>query len=323
VDRSERFSIIERLLRQGRPVTLKLIMEALGVSRATVKRDLEYLRDRMHAPIEYQRASNSYRFVDPGTGPRFELPGLWFNESEIHALLTMQHLLLDLEPGLLGPHVEPMLGRLRSLLETGDHSPEEVQKRIRIFQPGRRLSSTPHFGAVAAAVLKRRRLWIRHYNRADDRETEREISPQRLVHYRDNWYADAWCHLRKDLRSFAVDAMREARLLEVKAKEVSAAQLDEHLGSGYGIFAGRDVQWAKLRFSASAARWVSSQQWHPKQRASFEKDGRYVIEVPYADDRELVMEILKYGADVEVLSPAALRKRVLEASRKAAARYAP
>jgi predicted DNA-binding transcriptional regulator YafY len=149
----------------------------------------------------------------------------------------------------------------------------------------------------------------------------REISPQRLVHYRDNWYLDAWCHLRNDLRSFAVDAIREAVIKEAPAREVRDADLDEYLGSGYGIFAGRDVEWATLKFTPEAARWVSAQNWHPKQRSRVEKDGSYVLELPYAEDRELVMEILKYGADVEVLEPAALRERVGNALEAAGAHY--
>jgi len=146
------------------------------------------------------------------------------------------------------------------------------------------------------------------------------VSPQRLVHYRDNWYLDAYCHLRQDLRSFSVDAIREASLLEVKAREVAKAELDEYLKSGYGIFAGRAVEWASLKFTSQAARWVASQSWHSSQRTRFEKDGSYVLEVPYADDRELVMEILKFGPEVEVLGPEALRATVkaqLEAARQA------
>jgi predicted DNA-binding transcriptional regulator YafY len=214
-----------------------------------------------------------------------------------------------------------VLERLRGILGTGDHSWEEVVKRMRIFLPERREGKAEHFSVVAAALLKRSRVWIKHYNRKDDRETERAVSPQRLVHYRDNWYLDAWCHLRDDLRSFAVDAIRDARLVDERAKEVAASELDEYLGSGYGIFAGRKVQWAALKFTPEAARWVSAQKWHPKQRSRVEKDGSYVLEVPYAEDRELVMEILKYGADVEVVEPLALRDKVAQALREAARRY--
>ena len=67
---------------------------------------------------------------------------------------------------------------------------------------------------------------------------------------------------------------------------------------------------------------VSAQAWHPKQRARTEKDGSYVLEIPYANDRELLMEILKFGADVEVLAPASLRDRVAAALGEALTRYA-
>jgi predicted DNA-binding transcriptional regulator YafY len=322
MDRLERFYKIDQLLKERKVVSFAALQDALGTSRAGLKRDLAYMRDRFNAPIEYDRDANGYRFGAPRSGPRYELPGLWFNASEVLALLTTLRMLGDLQPGMLDGQIEPLRERLRAILGSGDHSWQEVEKRIRIFQPERRDAGSAHFSTIAASVLKRSRLWIRHYNRKEDRETEREVSPQRLVHYRDNWYLDAWCHLRNDLRSFAVDAIREAELREGRAKEIPAAELDEHLGSGYGIFAGKDVQWATLKFTPEAARWVSAQQWHPKQRSRVEQDGSYVLEVPYSEDRELVMEILKYGGDVEVLSPAALRERVGESLDKAAKRYA-
>jgi predicted DNA-binding transcriptional regulator YafY len=321
MDRTERFYKIDHLLTDRKVVSFAVLQDSLGTSRATLKRDIEYMRDRFNAPIEYDREANGYRFGKPRSGPRYELPGLWFSAAEIHALLSTLQLLGNLQPGLLDGHVVPLIGRLRAILGRRDHSWQEVEKRIRIFQPGRRESKAAHFSIVAAALLKRARLWIRHYNRSEDRETEREISPQRLIHYRENWYVDAYCHMREGLRSFAVDAIRDAVLRDTRAKEIPKAELDGHLASGYGIFAGRNVEWATLKFTAQAARWIAVQIWHPKQRARVEKDGSYVLELPYADDRELVMEILKYGADVEVLEPAALRKRVGDAIKLAAQRY--
>ena len=320
MERLERFYKIDQLLKDRKTVSFAGLTESLGVSAATLKRDLEYMRERFNAPIEYDREANGYRLGAPRPGPRYELPGLWFSADEAYALLSMHTLLAELQPGLLEPHLAPLQARLRAILG-GEPAWKDIEKRIRVFQPERRSARTEHFGVVATAVLKRLRLWVRHYNRRDDRETEREISPQRLVHYRDNWYVDAYCHLREDLRSFSVDALRAAELREARAKEVPAAALDEHLGSGYGIFAGREVQWAKLRFTPQAARWVAAQNWHPKQKSGSESGGSYLLEIPYAHARELVMEILKFGADVEVLEPASLRGEVAASLRQAAARY--
>jgi predicted DNA-binding transcriptional regulator YafY len=149
--------------------------------------------------------------------------------------------------------------------------------------------------------------------------SERDVSPQRLVHYRGNWYLDGWCHLRKDLRTFAMDGIRNVALLDQPAREVSVKVLEDYLATGYGIMrAGGDVTWAKLRFSAERARWVGSEVWHPDQRGVFDPAGRYTLELPYRDDRELLLEIVKHGAGVEVLAPAELRQKVQEEHQRAA-----
>ena len=321
MDRTERFYKIDQMLQGGLSVSFAKLQESLGISRAQVKRDLAYMRERLNAPIEYDRDSNGYRFGKPLAGPRYGLPGLWFSAAEIHALLTMQHLLENLQPGLLTPHIKPLLARFAAILGSGDHSQEEVARRVRVLHLAARELKHEGFAVVATATLNRRRLKIRHYNRNEDHETERVISPQRLVHYRDNWYVDAWCHLRNDLRSFAVDAIRAAEPVDERAKDIPKAELDEYLKGGYGIFGGKKVTWAKLRFSAKAARWVATQSWHSKQKGEFDKGGSYILSLPYANDRELVMDILKYGPDLEVLEPAALRKRVREQLAAAAKLY--
>jgi predicted DNA-binding transcriptional regulator YafY len=320
MDRLERFYKIQQLLEAKRTVKVETFLDELGVSLATFKRDLEYMRDRFHAPIIWDRDARGYRFDAPlKDAPRFELPGLWFNADEVRALLTMQQLLANLQPGLLEPHIQPLLARLRSLLDVGEHSAEEVERRVRIVHVGARSLNLPHFQLVATAVLKRQRVWIRYRGRSRDDETEREISPQRLVHYRDNWYVDAWCHLREDIRSFAVDAILAAAPVDKKAKAVPDRELDEVLAAGYGIFSGRKTTWARLRFTPERARWVAAEQWHPRQRAAFDAEGYYVLEVPYSDERELVMDILRHGPHVQVVEPESLRQAVvaqLDAARK-------
>lgn len=319
MDRTERFYRIQQMLRQSRVVPVRTFLRELEVSLATFKRDLEYMRSRLHTPIVWDRELNGYRYDK--AAPVQELPGLWFSDTEIYALLTMQRLLESLEPGLLGAHVAPLLERLKAAIGSGAHSAAEVHQRIRILHLAKRTLPPQYFQLAAAAVLQRRRLRIKYFSRARNDETERDISPQRLVHYRENWYLDAWCHLRKGIRSFAVDAIRAAEVLDESAVDLTEDELDQVLAAGYGIFSGRDVQWAVLRFSSQRARWVAAEQWHPQQRSRTEADGSYVLELPYSDSRELVMDILKHGAQVEVLAPHELRDEVAGALRAAAAIY--
>lgn len=322
MDRTERFYRIDRLLRDHKVVTLERFLDDLGVSRATFKRDLEYMRDRLNAPIEWDRERRGYRFAQQATGASgYELPGLWFNDSEILALLTMEKLLEEIEPGVLGARLEPVRQRLTRLLESPEHTAEEVRERIRILRIASRARKIRHFEAVAFGLMKRRRLHIEYFVRSRGELTRRDVSPQRLVHYRDNWYLDAWCHAAKGLRSFALDAVERVAVLEEQARDIPARELDRVLAAGYGIFSGERVKWAKLRFSAQRARWVASEEWHPQQRSSFDPQGRYLLEVPYSQEPELLMDILKFGGEVEVLAPPELRARVARSLQDAAAIY--
>jgi predicted DNA-binding transcriptional regulator YafY len=322
MDRTERFYQIDQMLQPGRPVPIERFLESLGVSRATFKRDLEYMRDRLNAPIEWDRFEGGYRYAEPAGGPAFALPGLWFNASEAHALLMMQQLLADLQPGLLGAQVAPLQARLRALLGSADHSVEEVERRVRIVTAARRRLAVRHFEAVASATLRRRQLRIAHYSRATDETTDRAVSPQQLVFYRENWYLVAWCHLRRDIRSFSIDAIVKAEPIEAAAREIDREALAEVMESGYGIFSGRQVTWATLRFEPERARWVAAEVWHPQQRGRFDEARRWVLEVPYNDPRELAMDVLKHGASVEVLAPASLRDAIAAELASALGRYA-
>lgn len=320
MERQERFHLIRRLLHARRSVSLRELLAALEVSRATLFRDLAYLRDRMQFPIEFDPDSNRYR-LDP-KAERHELPGLWFSAAEIHALLTMQQLLANLDTGgLLGPHIEPLRERLDTLLETGSHPAENVTRRIRIISAAARPYRATHFQAVANALMERRRLAITYRARSSGSPTQREVSPQRLTHYRDNWYLDAWCHLRDELRSFAVDAIEQAEPLPTIAAELPDDLLDGVLGAGYGIFAGAAVRWATLQFTAARARWVAAENWHPEQQGHFLADGTYQLRIPYSNDPELIMDILKYGPDCRVVAPEDLRAKVIGLLKAAAGRY--
>lgn len=304
---NERIYIIDQMLVERRFVTISQLLERLEISLATLKRDLSIMRDRMQAPIIFDKELGGYRYEKQDQSSKFELPGLWFSAEEIHALLTTHHLLSNLDTGgLLGGHIKPLLSRLTALLGTADNPAEAIQKRVRIEMMNVRHIRLEHFEAVGSALLKRRRLRIDYYARGTNQTSQRDISPQRLINYRGNWYLDGWCHLRNNLRSFSIDSIRRVELLDAKAKDISEKKLNEILGSGYGIFSGKATQWATLHFNPEISRWVSNESWHPKQKGQYLDDGCYELKVPYSNDTELLMDIMRYGAGVKVIAPPTL-----------------
>jgi proteasome accessory factor C len=289
-------------------ISRQALIEQHGFARSTLTRLIAALRDKLNAPIINDPDRGGYRY-DTAEG-HHHLPGLWFTSDELHALITLDRLLQTLQPGLLDEHLRPLLEKVNQILHTEHLGSGEAQKRIRILSMAARAQHLHQFQTVAGAVLQRKRLTIHYYNRDRDETSQREVSPQRLTHYRDNWYLDAWCHEKKGLRIFAVECIRQADALNKLAKAVPESTLNKVLGSAYGIFAGQPTATAVLRFTAKRARWVADETWHPKQQSRWLDDRRYELRIPYSNDKELIMDILKYGADVEVVGPEALREAV-------------
>lgn len=323
MDRSERFYKIEMLIRSRGCVHIDTLLAELEVSRATLKRDLQYLRERLNAPIEYDPLKHGYRFAQESwRGTKHELPGVWLSEHELHALLTLHQMLEGLDEGeLLGRHLAPMFERIHAMLGLDEAGARELQRRIKLISTARRRSNTAHFELVCAAVLKGQRLEIGYRKRGGGARGSqldvRELSPQRLVHYRHAWYLDAWCQRSAGLRRFALDAMESARLLEAKAQRLPLKTLEAELDRGYGIFAGGTEQWAELLFSPEAAAWVAQEEWHPKQRSERGPDGSLRLQLPYVDATELLMDLLRHAGQVQVLAPQGLRQAYAERLRLA------
>ncbi len=316
---------IETLIRARGHVSFKALLDELEVSPATLKRDLEYLRNRMGAPIEYDRDLNGYRFGSGCEGRKHELPGLWFDERELYSLLMAQQLLAGLDSdGLLSRHLQPLLDRIHQLLGSagggaeGEAAAERLIKRVKVVSALRRPVPSRFFERVSAALLARKRLHLRYLTRGRREVSERDVSPQRLVHYRNTWYLEAWCHRVDALRRFALDAIEEATVLDKPARKIAMKRVQAEMDAGYGIYAGDTQRWAVLAFDAQAAQWASREEWHPEQQGRWLEDGRYELRLPYVDDTELVMDLLRQGEQVQVLAPpdlvVALRRRLAAAA---------
>lgn len=311
MNQTERFYRIDQLLQERGTVPFADLQNELEVSRATLRRDITYMRERLNAPIAFDADAGGYRYDRHARGPKYQLPGLWFSSQEVLALLTMHQLLESLDTGgLLGPHVRPLMARLTALIDSAETPAREMLRRIKLIPTQCRRPNVKWFEVIGTALVTRRRLQIEYFSRHRDELTEREVSPLRLMHYRNNWYLDAWCHKSEDIRMFSLDAIAKALIVETRAKDVSLAKVDEELGAGYGIYRTTKVQWAKLRFNAAAARWVKDEVWHERQTIEVQPDGGLILTVPYTDPTELAMDLLRHGENVEVLEPSALRATI-------------
>lgn len=310
---------VHRILQARRNgISAEELCERTGCSASGLKRTLAFLRDTLHAPLIFDAARGGYRYDGDGL---YELPGLWLSAEELAALLVIDEALQALPPGLLSDALAPLRRKLDHIASRAGLGDGHWHTRLRL----RPMAARPvgnGFRTVAKALLDRRRLRLEYHARHDDRWAVRDVSPQRLVLYRDNWYLDGWCHLRRDLRRFALDRIIDAQLLDEPAQEVDPEQL-EALNRSYGIFAGQPDSTAVLRFSARAARWVTAETWHPQQQDQRAEDGGLIRRIPYHRPEELLLDILRHGPEVEVLEPPALRAAIAERLRRALRAYEP
>lgn len=307
----ERITKIIRFIRQRGSASMSFLKEELEVSEATLKRDFAFLQDRLGCPLEWDRTKRGWVIRDElAAGGRFELPGVWFDSSEVVALLTMLHLVEGVQPGLLEDHVAPLKLRLRSMLAEGTMFTRPIENKIRLIHFAPRKVEPKHFQQVASGLLEGKRLHLEYWNRDRKESTKRIISPQQLVHYRENWFLDAWCHSRNALRSFSLDAIQSVRVLEESSIEISSKEMEDHFRSGYGIFAGPATKRAQLKFTPERAQWISKETWHHNQTNAYAEDGSYLLEVPYSNDQELIMDLLRHSPEVEVVAPPELRQKL-------------
>jgi len=319
VDKLERAYHLDKLLKQRRtPVSMQALRERFECSEATVKRVIYDMRLYLNAPIENSPGQGYFY----SKGSTFEMPGVWFSAEELHALLTMQQLASGLSGGFLEAELNRLRQRIEAILQKSAPAAAGQMHRIRMIAAGKRSRELPLFPVIATALLERQRLHIAYEGRQRGEKSARDVSPQRLAHYRGNWYLDAWCHEKGELRTFAVERISSAKATAGSCKALDEAVLERQLASSFGIFAGEPTATAVLRFTAKAAAWVADESWFPDAPGKWLEDGRFELRIPYNNPTELIMEICRHGPEVEVVAPPVLRQQVAERLRQAIDQYA-
>jgi predicted DNA-binding transcriptional regulator YafY len=318
LNRFDRVFLLHRYLSNRRTgISFGALQDEFEWSRSTLRRTLMYLRDTLNAPLIHDPERGGYYYDKTGV---HELPGIWFTAEELAALLILDNVLEQQPLGQLAEALKPFRAKLERQLQASGINPPDWSSRLRLLRMAGRPTGT-QFPTVANALISRCRLSIDYHARHNDRMSARIVSPQRLTLYRENWYLDAWCHQRDDLRTFSIDRIIAAEALDQPAQECPSAQLNTILATSYGIFSGQPNAIAILRFSAHIARWVAAETWHPEQKDEHLEDGSLTRSLPYHHSEELLLDILRHGSDVEVLAPEALRAGVAARLRAALSRY--
>ncbi len=300
--------IIDYLTQSHYPVHIHTLAEIYQCSEKTIRRDVNMLIEDRHAPWFIH---DNKVHMDKSRENTIELHGYWFNREEIESLFVLNQVVEQLSPGSLKTQIEPLQKRLSELLKN-EATGNSLSQHVKLIEIADRSVKQETFQLITQALIEQKQLNLDFWNRDRDEVTNRTISPLQLVRYKDNWKIDAWCHVRKSLRTFSLEAVSRIQILDKPVKEISAKQIKLHFQSSYGIFAGKSDKQAILKFTPYAARWIQYETWHPDQKIQWDSDGSFQLQIPYHHDHELIQDILKYGNQVEVLAPKDLREKIQE-----------
>jgi predicted DNA-binding transcriptional regulator YafY len=313
----------QRLLRllenRQQPIAIAQLAQTLTIGTRTIRRDIQELIDTRNAPWFIHQNQVHY---DKSIQQRVYLEGMWFTPQELIALRAFSQTLSQLSHGVLKSVLAPLDQKWQTLLGVTDGEADSIVHKLKLIEMSARGFNEQVFSDLVSAMHNNRQIIFSFWHRQRNEKTQRHVSPLQLVRYRDRWLLDAWCHDRQALRSFSLEAIDSVQALGASALAVDANVQQKHFASSYGIFSGVAEKYAVLLFSEFMARWIKDEIWHPQQQCKTLSDGRYQLTLPYAQDIELIQDILKYGAEVEVIEPAELRAKVAQAIQNMASVYA-
>ena len=318
MDFKVRLMKMDRLISEKGVVTFEELQRATGAAPATVKRDIRYMREELKAPITYSRTRGGYLFAKNRAEAKrddfYDRRSMWFTPDELHCMVKTLNNFSELEKnrqGYLVKDLQQMASRRRSSMFVEEANAEELLKRVVINEPQRKPFKSECFEVLGQALVHRQRVRIVYYSDHKREETRRVISPMRLVYYRQRWYLDAWCHERGALRSFNVENIRHADIMQMTVKIVPMKTVRETLDNIYGMYHSENVQWARIRFMGASAKRASQLIWHKDQFERWLKEDVYELNIPFGENSpELVGDILNYGAEACVMEPESLKEAV-------------
>ncbi len=296
-----------RIQANGYPNTKDLIHE-FEISQSTAHRDIAYLRERLLAPLAFNSQKNGFYYTK-----NFRLP--FENSPAITMILGLLGNMAE-ETGLTElPELAAIKQRLQEVLFPGQRNMADL---VYCEWVEKELVNKQIFATVLNGLREQQQLRIT-YRATTGRISERTIEPLRLVNYQGRWYLLAWCMTKKDRRMFHLARIQEARILEEPVSRNLEGD-DDWLQASFGIFKGPATSKVSIRFTGTAAEIVRHQIWHHQQKIEEEKNS-IRLTLPIADDRELIMKVLQFGAEAEILRPKKLRRRLAEEIEKMAKNY--
>lgn len=301
---------IDRLIRAGRHPNVKRLAEELEVDRRTVERDIEALRDQFQAPLFYSHEKGGYYYADNG----FVLPTFKLTEGEVLSIILGQKLLSSYAGTPFEHLVTAALEKLSASL------PAEITVNLEQLEQSISFDVEPtrgeperirqYYQEFIRMIREKKTAVLDYHSLSSNADTRRQIDPYHLLLHGGAWYVIAYCHLRKEVRTFAVDRISSLSATDDSFTPARGFSVSEFLGDSFGIEVGSQVEQVSIRFDHDQGRYVRERNWHASQRIEDCDDGSLVLHINVSGLGEVKRWVLGYGRHAEVLAPEWLRREI-------------
>jgi len=299
----ERFVWFDHQVRARKHPNATSLAEEFELSTKTAQRDIDFMRDRLLCPLYYDSSQKGYYYNDD----TFSLPMIYLSSGELSSLLIARKMLQDISGGYIGEEISSIVDKITNVLtkrmSIGDRIDEAFSFQLIEYSP----APEQVFKAILEGCLKKKCLSFTYYSPATEEKSERTVKPYHLFNYMGTWHTIGYCHLRKDIRDFALSRISEAKVLTESFKIPDDFEFKKYFLSTFGLYKGKSTKEVTLRFTPEKSKWIKDQIWHKDQKARYLKDGSLELSFPVSDFSEITREILKHGDAVEVIKPKTLR----------------
>jgi proteasome accessory factor B len=304
---------IHQALQSGKFPNASTFARELEVSTKSIHRDLEFMRDRLDLPIEYDSHRVGYHYTEEVNA----FPTMQITEGELFALIVAEKALQQYR----GTSFEkPLLSAIKkmeqALPDTISLNLAEVEQTISFRTRAEQILNLEIFDALAKATAHRQQLELT-YRKPGSKQTEtRLVDPYHLANINGEWYLFAYDHARKDIRTFV-----PARIQSVKQTGKTFARpekfsLDKRLRDSFGVHSGHGEYEVVIRFNAHAADYIREKKWHESQQLRELKNGGVELRLKLSSLVEIERWILSWGGDAVVVKPRELAESIRASARK-------
>lgn len=283
------------------------LAKELGVSGKTIQRDLEYIRDQLGVPLDYDGSRHGYYYTEPVRS----FPTIPATDGEVLALFVAQKALAQYRGT---PFEKPLANAFeklsRVLGEDITIDLNELTGALSFRHTGEAITDLKIFEKVTEGLRQSRVLRFSYRKLNGRRNESREVEPYHLASIDGQWYLFGHDSARKDIRTFVLGRIRSVPSVGRKFQKPEDFSLSDRLMGSFGVFKGDGNHRVRIAFDAFAAQLVRERTWHPSQAVKEYTDGTLEMLLELDSLEEIERWVLSWGGHAKVLAPRQLQQRV-------------